>query len=109
MSNDREWYIAMSRLEAFEKETPAYISQAHVDQFHEILQLFARGTGQDISVFRIPDEQMQLRVVSFTMATRRRPGTRQYSSEKYCDDNFFRRRLIEVRSYFSNFQPPHKR
>jgi len=52
---------------------------------------------------------MQKQVTSFQRVGRRHLGCIQYSDEKYCDDNFFQRRLQEVKIYFNNFQPPHKR
>jgi len=99
----------MAKLDALAANIPSRIEQSHVDEFHEILALFASATAQDISVFRVPNDKMQKVVVSAQRASRRFPGSVQYSSEKYCDDNFFLRRLQEVRIYFGNFQPPHKR
>jgi len=97
------------QVQAFEKATPSYIDKEHVDEFHAILDLFASGTGQDILDFKIPESKMDHKLVSFTRGSFSRPGSQQFTKEKYCDDNFFKRRLIEVRAYFSNFQPPHQR
>ena len=109
MDRDREWYLAMAKLEALASNIPRRISQQHVDEFHDILTMFANATSEDISVFQIPDDKMQKQVVSFRPAGRRLPGSVQYGDQKYCDDNFFQRRLHEAKVYFTNFQPPHKR
>jgi len=105
----REWYIAMAKLEALAAHIPSRISRQHVEEFHEILTLFADATGEDISIFRVPDDKMQRQPISVSRATRRTPGSIQWSEERYCDDNFFERRLEEVKLYFKTFQPPHKR
>ena len=99
----------MAKLDALAANIPSRIKQSLVDEFHELLELFANATAQDIAVFRIPEDKMQKVIISFRPAGRRLPGSTQYSDEKYCDDNFFKRRLQEVKLYFANFQPPHKR
>jgi len=101
--------MAMAKLDAMAANIPGRIDQKFVDEFHEILALFASATGEDIAVFRIPDDKMEKKVTSFQRGGFNRPGSVQYTKEKYCDDNFFKRRLTEVNGYFANFQPPHNR
>jgi hypothetical protein len=106
---DRDWYLAMAKLDAMAANIPGRVDQKSVDEFHEILALLARATGEDSAVFRIPDDKMDKKVISFRRGGFNRPGSVQYTQEEYCDDNFFRRRLTEVKNYFANFQPPHNR
>jgi hypothetical protein len=109
VDRDQQWYLAMAKLDALASNIPSYIKHSVVDEFHEILGLFATATAQDVSIFRIPEDKMQKQVISLQRGGRRHPGSVQYSDEKYCEDNFFKRRIQEVKLYFANFQPPHKR
>jgi plasmid stabilization system protein ParE len=54
----------------FAANIPSRIKQSLVDEFHEILELFANATAQDIAVFRIPEDKTQKVVISFSSLCR---------------------------------------
>src|SRR5438094_519189 len=47
----------------FEKALPGYLDESTVSQFHEIVTLFEEASGEDLSLFRIPDAEVKPRVV----------------------------------------------
>jgi hypothetical protein len=70
VDRDQQWYLAMAKLDALAANIPSRIKQSLVDEFHEILELFANATAQDIAVFRIPEDKTQKVVISFSSLCR---------------------------------------
>jgi hypothetical protein len=107
VGNDRNWYVAMAKLDALAEELPPSIYEQTVAEFHEILDLFAAATGEDATPFRLRDDDLKPMIVSIQRGGRSgRPGRVSYGDKKQCDRNLFSRRLSAARKYFANLQPP---
>jgi hypothetical protein len=107
MDDDRKWHLAWAQLDAFSKNLPGSIEEKHVAEFHAALDLLYEATGEDISPFRIPDEEVKpvptsIRRRSYSW----RPGRTTYSAEKYCDRDLMLRKIDAVCGYFKKLQPP---
>jgi hypothetical protein len=86
MDDDRKWHLAWAQLDAFSKNLPQSIEEKHVTEFHRLLDLLREATGEDISAFRIPDEEVKPILTSFQRGGYSgRPGRATYSTKKYCD------------------------
>jgi len=106
MDDYRKWHLAWAKLDAFSKDLPTSILEKHVTEFHAILDLLHEASGEDVSPFRIPDEEVKPVVTSFVMG---KPGSATYSRNKHCDKNLLVRRINEVRNYFERISPPAER
>jgi hypothetical protein len=106
MDNDRKWHLAWAELQAFKKNLPASITESHVTEFHRCLDLLHEATGEDVSPFRIPDENLKPHVARLRPASLRHPLAVTPSKEKYCDRNVMVRKLDAVCTYFKNIQAP---
>ena len=106
MDDYRKWHLAWAKLDAFSKDLPTSVLEKHVTEFHEILDLLSQASGEDVSPFRIPNEEVKPIVTSFVMG---KPGSATYSRDKHCDKNLMVRRINEVRNYFERISPPAER
>jgi hypothetical protein len=108
MDDDRKWHLAWAQLDAFQKNLPSLVEEKHVAEFHDILKLLDEATGEDISAFRIPDEEVKPRITGILRPafSGRRPGHTSYSDKKYCDRNLMLRKIDAVYGYFKRLQPP---
>lgn len=71
-----------------------------VAQFHEIITILEEASGEDLSHFKIPPDQMKPRVVSAQRASYGgRPGTVRYADKKHCDAGYFRSQLEALGNY----------
>jgi hypothetical protein len=109
MDQARKWNLAWSHLDAFEKHMPTSIEEKHVAEFHGILDLFHDATGEDVSPFRIPEEELKKVSVAARLATRRTPGQVWYSDKKYCDHDLMLRKIATLRGYFEKLYAADKR
>ena len=99
------WTLANTKLEVFRAHPPRNLNQAAVAEFHAILVMLESAVSIDFSAFRIPPSAMQQRVVAFTRARMRRPGSVQMSDEVYCDADVFKRQVEGVAFYIQNLTP----
>lgn len=107
MDNDRKWHLAWAQLDAFAKNLPPSVTEAHVRQFHGYLDLLHESTGEDISPFRISEEDVKPHIMSLRRSAFGRPTPpAMYSKEKYCERNLMSQKLDAVYNYFKNIQPP---
>jgi hypothetical protein len=97
MRDEKRWRLATSQVLALRDNMPMYLDAGFVEEYHAIVELFKSSSGEDFSLFRIPDREMKPRVISFRMGSRRHPGSASYSREKYCDVEFSTAR--STRSY----------
>ena len=105
--------LASAKFFAFRNHPPRAFDEDAVTQFHQIVTALEEAFGEDLSSFRIPDSQMEQRLVSVgpVLARPRRPptGGRRMSEKRYCDDSFMCRQIEGIVSYFQNLQPPPER
>jgi hypothetical protein len=106
MDSDRQWHLAWAQLEALRKNLPEQVEEKHVSEFHSILNLLHEATSEDISSFRIPEEEVKPIIAGVLRPTRRRPGHTTYSSKKYCDRDLMLRKIDAVFGYFKRLEPP---
>ena len=107
MDDYRKWHIAWAKLDAFSKHLPTSVTEAHVAEFHSILNYLHEASGEDVAPFRISDADVKPHT-SFTMGNdfTGSPGRTIYGKEKYCERNLMVRRCEEVRNYFERITPP---
>lgn len=106
MDNFRKWHLAWAQFDAFEKNLPSSIREKHVVEYHGILDLLHEVTGEDVSAFRIPDDELKRKLTSKVPG---RPHTATYSDDRFCDRGLMSRRLDAVRGYFERIQPPEEK
>ncbi len=103
---DRKWHLAWAQLDAFSKNLPSSIEEKHVAEFHAILALLNEATGEDISPFLIPDEEVKPQIASVRPAGRRSPALVNYTKQKYCAHDLMLRKIDAVYGYFRSIQAP---
>jgi hypothetical protein len=110
MDDARKRSLALAKFSAFRNHPPTQFDEEAVAQFHAIVTALEDAFGEDLSSFRIPDSQMEQRVVSVApvLSRPRRPpsGGIRMSKKRFCDDTFMRRQIEGIVSYFQNLQPP---
>ncbi len=110
MDDARKSSLAVARFVAFRNHIPSRLDDDAVAQFHQIVTALEEASGEDLSSFRIPDTEMKQHVSSRSpvRAWPGRPpsGGVKMSKKRYCDDNFMRRQIEGMASYFQNLQPP---
>jgi hypothetical protein len=108
MDDARKWSLAVARFNAFRDDPPRWLDDDAVAQFHETVTALEQASGDDLSLFRIPDNQMRRQVIS-SRPRRARPGRppsggKRMSEKRYCDDKFMRRQIEGIVSYFHSLQ-----
>jgi hypothetical protein len=109
MDDDRKWHLAWAQLDAFSKNLPTYVEEKHVVEFHSLLNLLHEATGEDVSPFRIPDNEVKPKPTGALRPSYsgRSPGAIAYSTKKYCDRDLMLRKIDAVYGYFKRLdQPP---
>jgi hypothetical protein len=101
--DERKLSQALSLLDGFRKNVPPFIREDVVDRYHSIVDSLAEATGEDLSAFKIPPQDVKPKVV----ATRRRsfsgrPGSARYSTDRYCDDSRFQSQLDSLATYLES-------
>ena len=59
MADDKQWALAWAKFEAMYKNLPASVTENHVRDFHEILGLLEKASGEDLTSFRVSDSRVQ--------------------------------------------------
>lgn len=107
MTPNREWALAWANFDSFKNNLPEEVEDTHVNEYHQILDLMENSSGEDLSAFRIPDDKLEPKILSFQPPRYRGGGgSVRYSGKKTCDRNFMQRKLQALESYFNNIQPP---
>jgi hypothetical protein len=104
MRDEKKWILAKSEFQALRKNIPNLIDTGLVAEYHAILQLFIDSSGEDFSSFRIPNSQLAPMITGFRVATPRYPGTKFYSDEKYCERDFFQRKIDALFHYLQTVE-----
>lgn len=107
MDDDRKWHLAWAELGAFQKNLPQSVEEKHVAEYHHLLDLLRESSGEDTSIFRIPDQEVKPRITGILRPSfsGRRPGRIDYSDTKYCDRELMLRKLDSLYAYFRSIQP----
>ena len=106
MDDARKWSLAWSRFEAFRNHPPNCWDENAVGQFNQIVTALEEASSEDLSLFRVPDSEMKQRVEGASRPTRRRPGSLSMSHKLYGDEQYMRRQMEGMSSYFHNLQTP---
>jgi len=104
MQDEKAWRIAISQFNALRSNIPSSVSEDVVSEYHNILETLQSASGEDLSSFRVPQDQIEPRVASFRMGSRRGPGGSTYTRQKYCDTDFFTRKVTALSSYLSTLE-----
>jgi hypothetical protein len=100
MLNRNEWDAACSRFEGFRANVPRNIKEETVQQYNEIVTDLESASGIALEKFRIPAAKIQPRVASFRRASYSgRPGSVNYSKDKYCDSDYFQSQVDALSQY----------
>lgn len=104
MHDQKTWKLAISQFNALRSNIPTSISENLVNEYHEIVKSLELATAEDLSSFLIPETQLKPRVTSFRFATSRHPGNQTYSRDKFCDDDFFKRKIDALFQYLQTIE-----
>jgi hypothetical protein len=104
MQNEREWRLARAEVEAIRKNLPTSVSESLVAEYHAVLDRLTSASGENFDTLRISEAEITLRVVSAQRAGRNSPARKDYSKERYCDSNLFRRRLDTLAGYIEDIE-----
>jgi hypothetical protein len=74
MIDDRQFRVARARFDALRRNIPLSLKKEDVAEYHSILDALQTATGEDLSAFRIPNDQFKKRITGATRATMRSPG-----------------------------------
>jgi hypothetical protein len=95
-----QWDVLIARLNALRKNLPPDATERIVAEYNSLvhdLQVVSRDEG--LVAFRIPDNQLERRIIGARRGTARHPGSVTYSKERYCDDDYFKRQVEGLWSY----------
>jgi hypothetical protein len=107
MDDNRKRHLAWAEFDAFAQNLPTSIQEKHVVEYHGILDRIHEATGEDISPFRIPDEELKREITSIQRrGLSGRPGSVSYSKVRYCDHDLIVRKIDALRNYFKRIEPP---
>jgi hypothetical protein len=96
MVDQTKWTLASGQFNALREHIPRRVDARLVNKYHAVLDLLEAATGDDLSSFRIHSSELAPVILSLQ---RGRPGSAQYSKEKYCDDHFFKRHVDDLAAY----------
>ena len=106
MFDQKKWSIAYIKFKAYYGNVPSWIKAPEVDYFHELVTALEQASGEDLSHFKIPPERVKPMVVGAQRGSYRGgPGRTLYSSESYCDNDFFKSQLDALNEYLKTLAP----
>jgi hypothetical protein len=94
MDDARQRDLARSPFDALRSHPPKVWDQGVMGEYDQILTALEEAMREDLSSFRVPASEMRPKIVSFS---RGRGAT--MSKERYCDEQFMRRRLEGIAAY----------
>jgi hypothetical protein len=106
MHDLKSWHLAWARFSfsALTAHPPRSWDASAVGQYHEIVSaLEEASSGDDLSLFRIPQSEMKPRLLSVQRIARSGiPGRVNYSKVLYCDEQYARRQMEGIAAYFQS-------
>jgi hypothetical protein len=99
MDDLQKWHVAWARFDALRKAPPFSWDEDAVQQYHEIVtSLEEASPSDDLSSFRVPNSELQLKVISS------RFGIHTFSAKRYCNNQYMLRQIEGIAIYFQNLQ-----
>jgi len=91
--------LTYARLEALRSNLPEglKVEEKYVTEFHGILSLLEKASGADLTVFRVPGEELKRRITSANPGA----GTVGYSDSKFCERSFLMMKVQGVLGFFT--------
>lgn len=106
MFDQKKWSIAYIKFKAYYGNVPSWIKTPEVAYYHELVSALEEASGEDLSHFKIPPERLKPKVVGAQRGSYRGgPGRTIYSSESYCDNDFFQSQLDALNEYLKTLSP----
>ncbi len=106
MFDRKKWSIAYIEFKGYYGNVPAWIKSPEVAYYHELISALEEASGEDLSHFKIPPERVKPRVVGAQRGSYRGgPGRTIYSSESYCENDFFQSQLDALNQYLETLAP----
>ena len=103
---DKQLIKSLARLTALKNNVPQKgygVLEKYVDEFNTIIGELEKSSGEDLSEFKIPDNEVGPRVTSVDMT-----GRKTYSSGSYCDREFISMKIDGVLGYFTFLLQPNE-
>jgi hypothetical protein len=107
MDDTKKWALARARFDALRNNLPSRIDRELVKEYHLILDALHDASDEDLSHFRIPENQLKPQVVGVQRGTRRRPPVSFYSQKDYCNDDVFARQNEGLSRYLNTIKSAH--
>jgi hypothetical protein len=107
MPDSKKLTIALTQLEVMRRNIPDDVPEERVNEYHAIVADLESSLEEDLSAFRIPQNDVTPTPISFRPApySRRRPATVRYSTTKYCDRDIFLRKIEGLTLYIQKRRP----
>jgi hypothetical protein len=106
MFDQKKWSIAYIKFKAYYANVPSWIKTEEVAYYHQLVAALEEASGEDLSHFKIPAERVKPKVVGAQRGSfRGGPGRTIYSSESYCDNDFFQSQLDALNEYLKTLAP----
>lgn len=103
MPDQKKFAVAYARLVSLRAKIPSFLGEQRVKDYHSIVDALQEASGEDLSSFRIPAEEMKPRIVAVhPRSYRGRPGHATYSDKNYCDREFFERQVNGLHYYIES-------
>jgi hypothetical protein len=106
MLDQKKWSIAYIKFKAYYANVPSWIKTPEVAYYHELVSALEQASGEDLSHFKIPADRVKPKVVGAQRGSYRGGlGRTLYSSESYCDNDFFKSQLDALNEYLKTLAP----
>ncbi len=104
MRDEKKWRLSVVEFEAMHTNMPLRMSERFVSDYHGVLDKMADASEEDLDSFRIPASELKPRVESVQLEVLNSPRKTNYSKDKYCDENLFRRKIDALARYLPSIE-----
>ena len=102
MRHTTEWALAKSRFQTFRCSLPGLIDEDCVSEYHAIIESLEQAGQSDLNDFRIDASKLAFRMVQARTGEHIDPRVGvQYSNKKYCDWEYFCRKLDKLQDFLN--------
>jgi hypothetical protein len=106
MFDQKKWSIAYIKFKAYYANVPSWIKREEVAYYHQLVAALEEASGEDLSHFKIPSDRLKPKAIGAQRGSYRGgPGHTIYSSEPYCDNDFFQSQLDGLSEYLKTLGP----
>jgi pyrimidine deaminase RibD-like protein len=97
----KKFTAAYARLASLRNNMPSYVDEQRAKDYHSIVESLQQASGDDLSSFLIPADEMKRDIIASSPAgfRGRARGRIVYSDKKYCDRDFFARQVEALYLY----------